>query len=251
MKKKDIDEKDIEEIERLLQESADKITVMPFEQRYARIAARLNAEPQPAEERVLEPALAAEHGSVSCGGRNAFLRNKWAYIVGGFLLLCLLALAIVLPLTLKKEMRFLFGNLEQNTCSRQEYVTELTESKLETPDFLAYPVDLYRIWTTEEKEVKGWGVDYFDEKNASVMIIDFFDKNVVDIQTIQGFEEICNIITIGKTNIQYYTQMQKGTYNTIALARYKKATYRIQCVSAEEDVSGVFTDLFGEVSRRR
>lgn len=156
MKKKDIDEKDIEEIERLLQESADKITVMPFEQRYARIADRLNTEPQPAEERVLEPALAAEHGSVSCGGRNAFLRNKWTYVVGGFLLLCLLALAIVLPLTLKKEMRFLFGNLEQNNCSQQEYITELTESKLETPDFLAYPVDLYRIWTTEDKEVKGW-----------------------------------------------------------------------------------------------
>ena len=145
----------------------------------------------------------------------------------------------------------LLYNLEQNTCSRQEYVTELTESKLETPDFLAYPVDLYRIWTTEEKEVKGWGVNYFDEKNETIIKVDFFDKNVVDIQTIQGFEEICNIISIGKTNIQYYTQMQKGTYNTIALARYKKATYRIQCVSAEEDVSGVFTDLFGEVSRRR
>lgn len=251
MKKKDIDEKDIEEIERLLQESADKITVMPFEQRYARIADRLNTEPQPVEERVMEPALAAEHGSVSCGGRNAFLRNKWAYVVGGFLLLCLLALAIVLPLTLKKEMRFLFGNLEQNTCSRQEYITELTESKLETPDFLAYPVDLYRIWTTEEKEVKGWGVNYFDEKNQTIIKVDFFDKSVIEILTIDDFDQVCSQIFIGKTNIQYYTQMQKGTYNTIALARYKKATYRIQCVSAEEDVSGVFTDLFGEVSRRR
>lgn len=251
MKKKDIDQKDIEEIERLLQESADKITVMPFEQRYARIADRLNTEPQPVEERVMEPALAAEHGSVSCGGRNAFLRNKWAYVVGGFLLLCLLALAIVLPLTLKKEMRFLFGNLEQNNCSRQEYITELTESKLETPDFLAYPVDVYRIWTTEEKEVKGWGVDYFDEKNQTIIKVDFFDKSVIEILTIDDFDQVCSQISIGKTNIQYYTQMQKGTYNTIALARYKKATYRIQCVSAEEDVSGVFTDLFGEVSRRR
>lgn len=251
MKKKDIDEKDIEEIERLLQESADKITVMPFEQRYARIADRLNTEPQPAEERVLEPALAAEHGSVSCGGRNAFLRNKWTYVVGGFLLLCLLALAIVLPLTLKKEMRFLFGNLEQNNCSQQEYITELTESKLETPDFLAYPVDLYRIWTTEDKEVKGWGINYFDEKNASVMEVDFFDKAVIGILTIDDFDKICSETFIGNTVVQYYTEKQDETYNTIALARYKKATYRIQCVSAEEDVSGVFTDLFGEVSRRR
>ena len=251
MKKKDIDEMDIEEIERLLQESADKITVMPFEQRYARIADRLNTEPQPVEERVMEPALATEHGSVSCGGRNAFLRNKWTYVVGGFLLLCLLALAIVLPLTLKKEMRFLFGNLEQNTCSRQEYITELTESKLETPDFLAYPVDLYRIWTTEEKDVKGWGVNYFDEKNETLMQVDFFVKSVIEIQTINDFDIICSQLSINKINIDYYTEKGQDFYTTIALARYKKATYRIQCVSAEEDVSGVFTDLFGEVSRRR
>lgn len=234
-----------------MQESADKITVMPFEQRYARIADRLNTEPQPVEERVMEPALAAEHGSVSCGGRNAFLRNKWAYVVGGFLLLCLLALAIVLPLTLKKEMRFLFGNLEQNTCSRQEYITELTESKLETPDFLAYPVDLYRIWTTEDKAVKGWGISYFDEKNETLMQVDFFDKAVIEIQTIKGFNENSKKTSIGKTIVNYYTKKGQDFYTTIALARYKKATYRIQCVSAEEDVSGVFTDLFGEVSRRR
>lgn len=83
------------------------------------------------------------------------------------------------------------------------------------------------------------------------MEVDFFDKAVIGILTIDDFDKICSETFIGNTVVQYYTEKQDETYNTIALARYKKATYRIQCVSAEEDVSGVFTDLFGEVSRRR
>ena len=83
------------------------------------------------------------------------------------------------------------------------------------------------------------------------MEVDFFDKAVIGILTIDDFDKICSETFIGNTVVQYYTEKQDETYNTIALARYKKATYRIQCVSAEEDVSGVFTDLFGEVSRGR
>ena len=251
MKKKDIDDKDIEEIERLLQESADKITVMPFEQRYARIADRLNTEPQPVEERVMEPALATEHGSTSCGGRNAFFRNKWVLAVGITLLFCFLVLSIVLPITLKKETKFLFGNLESRKITQAEFEEELENSNLESLDLSSYEITIYRFWYTSNNVVKGWNVEYIDKNNNCVIQLDMFDKNVVDIQTIQGFEEVCKIVPIGNTVVQYYTEKVDETYTTIALARYKKATYRIQCVSAEEDVSGVFTDLFGEVSRRR
>ena len=79
-----------------------------------------------------------------------------------------------------------------------------------------------------------------------MVFIDFFDKSVIDIQTIDDFDKLHLQTSVNNTSIQYYTQKTDGTYNTIALASYKNVTYRIQCVSAQEDISGVFRDLFGE-----
>ncbi len=240
-----LSEQEIEEIEKILKESADNMKIMPYEQRRARLAERLgfseNREEEPVS--VKEPAVATNSG---IAGGSGFFHNKSKLIVGLAVLFCCILLAIVLPFVLKKETRFLFGNLEQVNCTQQEYETELSAAKLNTPDFSDYNIDLYGLWLTSEKDVKGWGLNYFDEKNECVVYLDFFDKSVVEIQTINDFETLHQTITISKTTIQYHTQKTDGTYNTIALASYKNATYRIQCVSAQEDISGVFRDLFGE-----
>lgn len=239
MKEKDI--KELEEIEKMLQEKADKVTMMPYEERRARLAARLGLDGQPAEEPVLEPALATNSGSVGVG----FWHRKSTLVVGIALLFCCIVLAIVLPFVLKRETKFLFGNLEYRLSTQEEFETELEKSKIDPVDFSSYEIRSYRLWFTSENAVKGWNIEYFDENNSSMIILDFFDDSVTDIQTIAQFEDICQTTTIENTTIQYYTEKSEEVYNTIALASYKNATYRIQCVSAQEDVSGVFRDLFG------
>lgn len=240
-----LSEQEIEEIEKLLKESADNMKIMPYEQRRARLAERLGFSENREAETVsaTEPAVATNNGTA---GGNGFFHNKSGLIVGLAILFCCIVLAIVLPFVLKKETRFLFGNLEQVNCTQQEYETELSAAKLDTPDFSDYNIELYRLWLTSEKGVKGWGLNYFDEKNECLIRLNFFDKSVIDIQTIDDFDKLHLQTSVNNTSIQYYTQKTDGTYNTIALASYKNATYRIQCVSAQEDISGVFRDLFGE-----
>ncbi len=240
-----LSEQEIEEIEKLLKESADNMKIMPYEQRRARLAERLgfseNREAEPVS--VTEPSVATNNGTA---GGNGFFHNKSGLIVGLAVLFCCIVLAIVLPFVLKKETRFLFGNLEQNDSDENNFYITLNEANLETVDFTAYHFDAYRVWTAPDGRIRGWGTDYFDEDNISMVYLDFFDKTVTDIQTVKGFKEESQTVIIDNTTIQYYTQKTDETYNTIALASYKNATYRIQCVSAHEDISGVFRDLFGE-----
>lgn len=243
MKEKDI--KELEEIEKMLQEKADKVTMMPYEERRARLAARLGFDGQPAEEPVLEPALATNNGSAGVG----FWHRKSTLVVGIALLFCCIVLAIVLPFVLKKEIRFLFGNLEYRLSTQEEFLSELEKSKIDVVDLSSYTINDYRVWTAPDGKIRGWGADYYDVNNTCMIIIDFFDRTVQEIQTIAQFEDICQTTTVENTTIQYYTQKNEETYNTIALASYKNATYRIQCVSAQEDVSGVFRDLFGSAQQ--
>lgn len=243
MKEKDI--KELEEIEKMLQEKADKVTMMPYEERRARLAARLGLDGQPAEEPVLEPALATNNGSAGVG----FWHRKSTLVVGIALLFCCIVLAIVLPFVLKRETKFLFGNLEYRLSTQEEFETELEKSKIDPVDFSSYEIRSYRLWFTSENVVKGWNIEYFDELNTCMVIMDFFDKSVVDIQVDDDFDKLHQQISVDNTTIQYYTQKNEETYNTIALASYKNATYRIQCVSAQEDVSGVFRDLFGSAQQ--
>ena len=187
-----LSEQEIEEIEKLLKESADNMKIMPYEQRRARLAERLGFSENRETELVsaTEPAVATNNGTA---GGNGFFHNKSKLIVGLAVLFCCIVLAIVLPFVLKKETKFLFGNLEYRLSTQEEYTSELELSKIETVNLSVYEIDTYRVWTAPDNKIRGWGVDYFDENNSCMITLNFFDKSVVEIQTVAKFEDLCQI----------------------------------------------------------
>ncbi len=240
---------DEREIENELKKEADRTEMESFSSRFEKIQQRERAEQLLEQETVKETIPELINGSEPDNARRA--PNKTLIISIAFAVLCLLVLAIVLPLTLNKKPPIGFGKGESSLYSRvtteKEFYCELQAVGIAVPDLSECEVESYGlILLTEDDTVKGGRVGYYDGRNNSFVTLEIYSADVeVKIGT-NDFDNKCETVTIQGTTVQYLIveSDEEGAYRMLATASNNKYNYQFEIISDDENILSVFEALF-------
>ena len=167
------------EIEQLLKESADKIKMKDFSERWEEIRDRLDF-PQSAEVTVEsgETVLAT---SSNVNMTQHTMRKKVLYSLCTVFLLIVICLAVVLPLTLNRnsERKYLtWSDLTEHNVSESEFFDGLEKSNLKIVDFAKYQIEQYFLYYSPEEVLVGGSLEFLDEECGVLATIRFYDSIV-------------------------------------------------------------------------
>lgn len=236
-------------LEEELKEKAEKISMEEFSSRFKKLQQREKEQNSLERETVYETVSVLETEGGAQTGRHKL--NKSLIISISFALLCLLILAIVLPLTLNKKPPMCYGTgkvtLNSQLSDKEEFYRELQIADIDVPDLSECDVEIYTLFfSAEDDSVKGGSVDYYDERNNSSVLFEIYTADVeVKIGT-HDFDNKCNTVTIQDTTVQYLIvdSDDEGAYSMLALAYNAKYKYRFELLSDNENVLSVFESLF-------
>lgn len=235
-----MDEKDIE---KTLKDSADKIRIQDFSTRWTSIKNRIDSSSIICSETVTEKeSVLVTSNSQTNVNRN----NKYKFLLvisGAALFLVALILSIVLPLTLRKN-DLIFSSLNEltsNSVAGDVFYNEIENSHYDIADFSDFEVSTHYLFKTVDKQVKGGGVECFDEASATYMLVYFYDSTVlIDVEFGAG----CKEVVVNNIKIKYETEIKDDAYSTVALAQYKNMSYKIEYLSLEENATKIFEKIF-------
>ena len=217
------------ELEKLIKESADKIQMQPFEERWNAIEGRL----QKNEEKK---------------GVN-FKLVRWVSLAASFCLV--LALAIILPLVLKPALDptpepppvSYFGEKEVNMTevAQADFYSDLAQTEMQTISFSNLEIEEYYIGKTSDDVVKGGRV--LDETGTAgyFLKITFYD-NTVTLKE-EDYKALTSIMTVNGVEVKYNTT-EDGLFTSNALLTYKDVTYIVVYTSANDDLSTFLSGIF-------
>ncbi len=236
-------------LEEELKAKAEKIKLEEFSSRFEKLQQREKAQQFLERETVCETVPALENGNKTCKTRRKL--NKPLIIFMTFALLCILVLAIVLPLTLNKKLPMGYGkgeaSLYEKVSNEEEFYRELQFAGIAVPDLSECDVDVYGlIFLATTDAVKGGYVDYYDERNNSSVALEIFTTDVkVEIGT-HDFDNQCKTVAIKDTTVRYLIieSDEEGAYRMLALANNKNNNYKLEILSDNENILSVFESLF-------
>lgn len=228
------------DIETKLKNSADKIEMKSFSERWENIKGRILTEEDTQEVFAEDAILATPEGTIT---RNVNKKSKYSLIaILSLIVSCIVVLTIVLPITLKKnEMEFFDPNdLAHPTVSKEQFYDDIKNAKYDIIDLSKYDTNSYAIFTTNEGIVKGGEVEIANEEEGYYLNITFYDKTVNIIEPVLDYEKY----KVKNIDIFYHNQIEDEIYSTYAYVEYNKLHYQIDYVSIYDDCISIFQELF-------
>lgn len=233
-----MDNKDIEE---KLKNSASKIEMKDFSERWENVGTRIDLYNDGNEKGLFkEPVLVANGGgNVKISNR---LKSLWA-IAACVILLVGIILAIVLPIVLRKEDNryFNYNELTEKIVSEDEFNSGIENSGLKIIDLSKYEINSLRLLLTPEYSVVGGSIEITDEDAGILLTINFHTRFVISEYDIGlDYKEH----EIGTTCVKYKTTVEDDIYSTVATTTYKDLIYEMEVISLDENILNIFDGLF-------
>ncbi|MDE7167730.1 MAG: hypothetical protein K2O28_02645 [Clostridia bacterium] len=233
------------DIEQYLKERADEVKVKDFSERWEKLKGRIEAAQEvELKETASETVLAtSSNGNVSS---NA-VRKKLIISLSAVFLAIALCLAIVLPITLKKNdvRHYLsFKDLSSSEAlTADEFYDQIEETDLNIVDIQKFEASSYGLYYTDENKVVGGRFDIFDEDEGILASIVFYDIIVISSFEIGEDFKSCDV---NGFYIEYKTEPDDDElYSTRAKAVGTKISYEFDCLSADENIETFFNKFFG------
>ncbi len=223
------------ELEKLIKESADKIEMKPFEERWNAIEGRL----QKKEKKK---------------GVN-FKLVRWASLAASFCLV--LALAIILPLVLKPAPEpmpepppvsyFDETELDMNPATKDNFYFEINKTKMQVVDFSHLTLDKYFLGTTQDLIVKGGKIENQTSVLGYLFTIIFYDNTIILKES--NYTTLTSTLTVNNIEVRFKEQtseVEEGIFITesTALLTYKDVTYIVEYISEKDDLSTFLSGIF-------
>lgn len=235
------------DIEKLLKESADEVQMKDFSERWEKLKVRIDSAQRVAlEETTSETVLAT---SANSNLSQNSIKTKIIISVCAVFLIIAICLAIVLPITLKKdgapisngETKYLyFDDLDYVMVSENEFYSKLEETDLKIFNTENFILDNYFLLYTEESVLVGGKLELFDEVDGVYSEVVFYDTSVKSSLEIINDYKTCNINGV---NIIYKYEPTEDYY--IVKAVNDNTSYELKCTAADENVESFFEKLFG------
>ena len=167
------------EIEQLLKESADKIKMKDFSERWEAISDRINeSQSCVCQEKVQSTVLVTASNQTQSD--NTF-RKKVIFSVLGLFVAIVTCLAIVLPITLGRnnEKKYLFNELTNFNVTESEFYDAIAESDLKLLQLSGFEQDSFLTYYTSDSKIVGGSVELTEEELGVYIKLVFYTNNVV------------------------------------------------------------------------
>ena len=232
------------DIEKELKDSADKITVKSFSERWDNIQDRLTFDE--AEQTVLaeEPVLVTTENNAVKSADNK--KIKLLLTALSFAVCIIITLAIVLPIVLREKEPTYFGesDLVQHAVDKELFFNEISNKGYDIVNLSGYEVGECVLFTFND-EIKGGRLIASEEE--CILDIYFYDITYQLGNYFFDFGDLhlsYELYTVGSTEIRYNTQFDESVYNTIARVPYKNLNYNIKIFSLTDNHKEIFEKLF-------
>lgn len=217
------------ELEKLIKESADKIEMQPFEERWNAIEGRLQK-------------------NEGKKGVN-FKLVRWVSLAASFCLV--LALAIILPLILKPTPEptptpppisyFDENEVETDKVSLEDFNIGISQTGMQTIDFSSLTVEEYFLAKTQDLIVKGGKIENQTGALGYLFTIIFYDNTITLKES--TYKTLASTMTINNIEVKYNTT-EDGLFTSKALLTYKDVTYIVEYTSVNDDLSTFLSGIF-------
>lgn len=233
---------DNRDIENKLKDSAEQITVKDFSERWNNIKDNITS----AEEReilVESPVFATNEETIT---RNSDAKKRNSLIIVFSLFACLIvALAVILPLSLRNKEPAYFGPSDLTHVfpdGKEQFFETIENAGYDIIDLSRYETEeCVLFYETIGGELKGGELSVIDVERGFICEIEFYDNS---IKLSEGFIDGNETYAVGSTVIEYGTQFDGDLYTTNALTKHKNIQYKIIYMSLVDDCTQIFEELF-------
>lgn len=230
-------------IEKRLKESADKIEMKEFSERWEVIRERI------VDEREIGPKVpcAQKVAVTAVGGDNLHNNNtkKVSFAVGLCCLFLLIVMAIVLPLVLKKDNTknyLALDELYSVNVTNEKFEAEINASGIKLLDFSNYNTVSHRLLYSSDGQLKGGYFDLADEECAVALTVLFHTD---DVKTGIAFDADYKSTAVNSIKIDYETLENGMLFYSNILVNKDEIIYEMRCISSTDNIIPVFEKLFG------
>lgn len=222
-----------EEVEKILEESAQKTPVRDFGEIWKDIG----------------PVIEEEQKKKKESKKSKFFKRQLPVIAS----ICLLiACVVVLPLTLfiDREPQYFIDELGMYIVTEEDFYEEIREARIGHVDFTDYYIESYTLLQTKDMKTVGGVIDVLDDEVAPTKFfkIQFFVSSVklADNNVYNNLN--LSYITNG-ASIQYQLKSTDGegdetTYEYTIKATQHRITYLIEYVSFDDNITEFFDEFF-------
>lgn len=228
------------DIEKELKNSADKITVKSYSERRNNIKDRILTDDGNQEILVGDTVLSGIENNIV--NRADHRKRNLLVAVLSLVLCCIAVLAVVLPITLKKDEPAYFkpADLITNVVDREQFFSEIDNCGYDVIDFTAYEITACNLLTADGK-IKGGSVEIVNDDAGYILNINFYDETVtLPYKDVSGYK----LYSVNSTEIKYNTLSDDSLYLTDACAKHNSISYEITIISITEDCTFIFDELF-------
>lgn len=234
---------DDKEIEQKLKESAQKIKAKDFEERWATISERIDADQsQDGGDEVQSAVLVTSANTVHTVNS---LRKKFLFAFCGIVAAIAICLAIVLPIVLGKDKGqkyYYILNLTNESVSESEFFDGIEQSDLTLFDLTDFELDTFSLYYTADGGLAGGGVEVIDESLEIFAKLVFYTNNVrSDFEVGTDYSEY----VVNGYNVNYKTENAEVFYTTKAKATKGSMVYELTITAADDNPKILFDKLFG------
>ena len=230
------------EIEQLLKESADKIKMKDFEERWEAISDRINANQScECKEEIQSTVLVT---SANRTQTHNLLRKRIIVSVCSIFAVILLCLAIVLPIVLKKDKGpkyYLFLNLTNSNVTESQFFDGIGKSDLTLIELSDFDMSSFTFYYTEDNKLVGGALELSDEELGVYSELTFY-LNIV----MSGFGVGTDYkdYSVNGYNVIYNTEYAEEAYTTKAKATKANMVYELSILSLDDNLESLFDKLF-------
>lgn len=230
----------LNDIEKKLKTSADKIEITGFPEKWDAIQSRENFIDTNNDILIQKPVLINDSGNTTVYRND---KKLLVIIFSAFLACAIICLSIVLPIVLQKNderVYFEADDLLARISSEYDFYDKLVETNIKVISFKEFEVESYILYYASDDILVGGGVELIDENNGYIAHINFYNEAVVVRDKLVDFEEyrIKDII------IKYTIVYEDELYSLTAIAQYNKLTYIIDCLSINDEILQFLDNLF-------
>ena len=229
------------DIEKELKYSADKITVKNFSERWDNIKDDITSGEEE-QEILLESPVFAANGNNTVGSFGNSKRNLLISVLTPILCVIVI-LAVVLPLTLRKNKEPSYFDPADLECAivdgKEQFFAAIENKGYELIDISGYEIEeCMLLVTSADKEVRGGKFSLSSDE--FICYVSFYDSSVSVKYDFNNFQSY----TAGSTEIKYNTKSEDSIYKTEVYTQYKNIIYIMEYLSVSDNCTVFFEEVF-------
>lgn len=156
----------------------------------------------------------------------------------------IVALAVVLPLTLRKKEPTYFGSADLVHVfvdDKEQYFNAIENAGYDIINLSEYDLeDFVLLLVVDSDEIKGGKITVSDEEKGFICYVEFYDISV----SVESDRNKYETFTVGSTVIEYLTQYDGSLYTTCVYAQHKSINYKLQYLSLTDNCTVFFEEIF-------